>query len=91
MDKYGIMIETLSQDGFKDNLIYTFDTQQLREQFISDKYQTLLTCNPVILNIIVPTINKEGRVECSCVGEKCRLRGKDINKIKFKHIDHKKT
>lgn len=91
MDKYGIMIETRSQDGFKENLVYTFDTQQLREQFISDKYQTLLTCNPVVLTIIVPTVDKSGSIECSCIGEKCRLKGIDINKIKFKHIHYKKN
>ena len=91
MEKYGIILDILNSDGIKEIVIYTFNNKELREEYIKDKFEILQKCNPAIVSILLPNIDNNGKIECSCVGDRCKLKGLDINKVKIKHIDHKKS
>lgn len=57
--------------------VYVFKTMELREQFITDKFETLKTMKTALA--IINTTNNNGniniKIECACEGDKCLLRG----------------
>ncbi len=73
--------------GDMKTFMYVFDSEQTREQFITDKFEHLKTIRSSIATITMPqTSLEQGKIECLCTGDQCLMNGVDPGSLKIKRV-----